>query len=223
MFKAIFYKEWLKIRWIVLGSVLAVLGFLIYIGLNVRQYFEMNDPINVWIYFIQKKVLYYSVLKFIPIFIAVILAIVQFVPEMAKKRYRLFFHLPFSETKSLFYMSSIGLALILLTAITLLAGLFIIGSTYFPTEVMISSLFSVMPWLLAGFVSYLAATAVVLDPSWKYRILYVLFFAPFIQSLFLERGYYEYQYSIGLFFLVSILFGIIILFPGYRLRKGSVK
>ena len=222
MYKAILYKEWLKIRWVVLGAVIACLGFLIYIGLNVRQYFEMNDPINVWIYLIQKKVLYYSIIKFIPIFAAIILAIIQFVPEMAKKRYRLTFHLPFSETKSLLFMSVIGLTFVLLFAIILLMGLAIIGSIYLPAEVTISSLISVLPWLLAGFVGYLAAAAIVLDPSWKYRVLLVLFFAPFIQSLFLARGYYEYKYSIGIYFLISLLFGIIILFPGYRLRKGSV-
>jgi len=223
MYKAILYKEWLKIRWVVLGSVLVILGFLMYIGLNVRQYFEMNDPVKVWIYLIQKKVLYYSILKFIPIFTAIVLAIVQFTPEMAKKRYRLTFHLPFSETKSLLLMSGIGLAFILLIAIIHLIGLAIIGSIYLPAEVTISSLISVLPWLLAGFVSYLAASAIVLDPSWKYRVLFVLFFVPFIQSLFLEHGYYEYKYSIGIYFLISLLFGIIILFPGYRLRKGSVK
>jgi hypothetical protein len=223
MYQAILYKEWLKIRWVVLGFVLVILGFMTYIGLNVRQYFEMNNPINVWIYFVQRKALYYSVLKYIPTFTAIILAIVQFAPEMAKKRYRLTFHLPFSETKSLLFMSSIGLAFILLIAIIILIGLAIIGSIYFPAEVTISSLITVLPWLLAGFVSYLAISATVLDPSWKYRVLMVLFFAPFIQSLFLERGYCEYQYSIGTYFLVSILFGIIILFPGYRLRKGSTK
>lgn len=223
MYQAILYKEWLKIRWVVLGSVLVILGFMVYIGLNVRQYFEMNNPINVWVYFVQRKALYYSVLKYIPTFTAIILAIVQFAPEMAKKRYRLTFHLPFSETKSLLFMSSIGLAFILLIAIIILIGLAIIGSIYFPAEVTISSLITVLPWLLAGFVSYLATSATVLDPSWKYRVLMVLFFVPFIQSLFLERGYCEYQYSIGTYFLVSILFGIIILFPGYRLRKGSTK
>ncbi len=223
MFKAILYKEWLKIRWVVLGSILAVLGFLVYIGLNVRQYFEMNDPINVWIFFVQQKVLYYSILKYIPVFIAIILAVVQFVPEMVKKRYRLTFHLPFSETKSLFIMSFIGMGHILLVSVILLLGLTIIGSIYFPVELTASSLVSVLPWLLAGFASYLTTSAVVLDPSWKYRVLFVLFLTPFIQSLFLEQGYYEYKYSIVFFFLISLLFGIIILFPGYRLRKGSVK
>lgn len=223
MIKAILFKEWLKIRWVVFGAVLAVIGFLAYIGLNVRQYFKMNDPISVWVYFVQRKVLYYSILKFIPAFIAVVLAIVQFAPEMAKKRYRLTFHLPYDEIKSLFFMSGIGLILILLVALIMLVGLAIIGSVYFPAEVTHSSLITVLPWLLAGITSYLAATAIVLDPSWKYRILYALFFIPFIQSLFLEYGYLQYRYSFSAYFLVSLLFGIVILFPGYRLRKGSVK
>ncbi|RKY60863.1 MAG: hypothetical protein DRP96_04815 [Candidatus Neomarinimicrobiota bacterium] len=223
MIKAIFFKEWLKIRWVVFGAVLLALGFLTYIGLNLRQYFKMNDPINVWIYFIQRKVLYYSILKFIPAFIAVILAIAQFTPEMVKKRYRLTFHLPYSETKSILLMSGIGLLIVLLVAVILLVGLAIIGSNYFPAEVTYSSLITVLPWLLASITVYLATSAIVLDPSWKYRILYALFFIPFIQSLFLEHGYLEYQYSLTAYFLVSLLFGVVILFPGYRLRKGSVK
>ena len=223
MIKAIFFKEWLKIRWVVFGSVLAVLGFLIYLGLNVRQYFEMNDSIDVWVYFIQRKVLFYSILKYVPTFIAIILGIVQFAPEMVKKRYRLTFHLPYSEIKSLLIMSGIGLALILLASFVLLIGLGIINSIYFPAEVTLSALFSVLPWLLAGIIIYLATSAIILDPSWKNRILYALFFIPFIQSLFLEQGYYEYRHSLLIYFMVSLLFGIVILFPGYRLRKGSVK
>ena len=223
MIKAVFYKEWLKIRWVVFGSILAVLGFLIYLGLNVRQYFEMNDPIDVWVYFVQRKVLFYSVLKYIPTFIAIILAVVQFAPEMIKKRYRLTFHLPYSEIRSLFFMSGIGVMLLLSVALVFLIGLSIINSIYFPTELTISALVSVLPWLLAGVTVYLGTSAIVLDPSWKYRVLYALFFAPFIQSLFMEQGYYEYKYSLTAYFLVSLLFGFVILFPGYRLRKGSVK
>ena len=223
MFKAILYKEWLKIHWVVLGTVLVITGFLVYLGLNIRQYFEMNEPINVWVYLIQQKVLYYSVIKYIPTFIAIVLAITQFVPEMVKKRYRLSFHLPFSENKSLFYMSGIGLLCILMSALLFLAGLAIIGSIYFPVELTISSLVTILPWLLAGFVTYLASSAIVLDPSWKYRIAMALIFIPFIQSLFMESGYYEYTYSIGIYFLISLIFGVILLFPGYRLRKGSVK
>lgn len=223
MYQAILYKEWLKIRWVVLGSVLAILGVLGYLGLYVRLYFKMNEAINVWLYMIQRKVLYYSILKFIPLLIAIILAVTQFTPEMIKKRYRLMFHLPFSETRSLLFMTGVGLFSLLVNALLILIGLIIIGSTYFPAEVTVSSIITVLPWLLAGFVAYLATAAIILEASWKYRIIYALFFIPFIQSLFLERGYNEYQYSIGTYFLISLLFSIVILFPGHRLRKGSIK
>lgn len=223
LYRAIFYKEWLKIRWVVVGSTLAILGLTGYLGLDVRQYFKMNEPINVWVFIIQRKVLYYSVFKYIPLFIGIILAVAQFTPEMIKKRYRLMFHLPYSETKSLLIMSGIGLSFLLLNALLILIGLGIIGTIYFPAEVTGSSIITVLPWLLAGLVGYLASAAVILEPSWKYRIVYTLFFSPFIQSLFLERGYNEYQHSLGAYLMTALLFGIIILFPGYRLRKGSVK
>lgn len=221
MYKAILYKEWLKIRWMVLGYLIILLGFLTYIGLDTRYWFEMNDPIQVWLVVIQRKILYYTVIKYIPVFAAIVLAIVQFVPEMVKKRYRLSFHLPIGETHSLLFMIAIGIGVMLITSAIYLLGLTLIGMTFFPVEVTRSSLMTVAPWLLAGIVTYLGATAVTVDPSWKYRIVYVLLFAPFIHSLFLEGGYSEYQFSFGTYLLISLIFFIIVLFPGYRLRKGS--
>ncbi len=221
MYKAIFYKEWLKIRWVVFGSIIMVIGFLSYVNLNVRQFFTMNDPINVWIFFIQQKALYYTVLKYIPVILAIVLALVQFFPEMTKNRYRLTFHLPFNETISLFLMVAVGLLVMLLISILYIIGLSITGTIYFPIELTTSSLITVTPWLLAGFITYLGMSSIVVDPSWKYRLVYMLLFAPFIQSLFLEKIYCQYTRSIGLYLLFSILYIPIIIFPGYRLRKGS--
>jgi len=221
MIKAICYKEWLKIRWIAIGSLVTVLGFLVYLHLDLRHTFTMYDPIDVWIYFIQRKALYYSMLKYLPVVIAIIMALVQFFPEMTKKRFRLTFHLPFSETGSLFLMISVGLGFFVVISLIYIVGLTITGMIFFPREVIFSSLVTVAPWLLGGFVSYLGASVIVIDPSWKYRIIYLLLFGPFIQSLYLESSYCQYAGSFAAYMLVSLLFIPMIIFPGYRLRKGS--
>ncbi|MBU0710674.1 hypothetical protein KJ762_00835 [bacterium] len=221
MYKAILYKEWLKIRWAVLGYIIVLLGFLTYIGLEVRYWFGMNDPISIWLMVIQKKILYYSAIKFLPVFAGIVLAVVQFVPEVVKKRYRLTFHLPISETRSLLFMTGICTGILLLFSVIYILGLTIIGGSFFPREITSSSLLTVAPWLLAGLVGYLGTAAIVIESSWIYRLAYALMFTPFIMKLFAESGYNEFQFSFGSYLLVSLFYTIIVLFPGYRLRKGS--
>ncbi|MBN2601772.1 MAG: hypothetical protein JXR87_07260 [Candidatus Marinimicrobia bacterium] len=221
MYKAILYKEWIKIRWWVIGYLVVMLGSLIYIGLDVRQWFEMNDAISVWLYVIQRSVPFFKSIKFVPILAGILLAIIQFVPEMVKKRYRLTFHLPIHENKSLIFMSFVGLGMIALFSILALLGLAIIGSIYFPREVSVASLLTMAPWLLASFVAYLGASAITVDPSWKYRIVYAVLLYPIIQSLFLGGNLGLYRFSLIRYILLSLIFILVMLFPGYRLRKGS--
>jgi len=221
MYKAILYKEWIKIRWWVIGYLVVMLGSLIYIGLDVRQWFEMNDAIRVWLYVIQRSVPFFKSLKFIPVFAGILLAIIQFVPEMVKKRYRLTFHLPIDENKSLLFMSFVGLGMIALFSLLVLVSLAVVSSIYFPHEVSAISLLTVAPWLLASFVAYLGASAITVDPSWKYRVVYAVLLYPIVQSLFLGGNLGLYRFSLISYIFLSLIFILIVLFPGYRLRKGS--
>lgn len=220
MYKSILFKEWIKIKWVLVGFAAICLASLIYIGLDSRHSIEMSGAIKIWLFVIQRKTLYYSLLKYIPLFAGIALAVAQFVPEMTKNRFRLSFHLPIDEKKMLLFMVLIGLLTNLLVYILIIVGLIISGSTFYPREIVSSSLITSAPWLLAGIVGYLATSMIVIESNWMHRIILSIISILYFNLLFLENGYNEYRFSFCYYFIVAILFFITILFPGYRLRKG---
>ena len=221
MYKAILYKEWIKIKWVLVGFAAICLAVLVYIGLDSRHNIEMSGAIKTWLLIIQRKVLYYSLLKYIPLFAGITLAVAQFVPEMTKNRFRLSFHLPIDEKRMLLFMILIGLLTNMLVYILIIVGLMITGSAFYPQEIVLSSLITVTPWLLAGIAGYLATSMIVIESTWKNRITLSIISIAYFNLLFLENGYNEYRFSFWNYFIIVILFSITILFPGYRLRKGS--
>ena len=140
---------------------------------------------------------------------------------MTKNRFRLSFHLPIDERKLLMSMVSIGIINIVLISIVLIVGLLIIGITFYPFEITQASIITSLPWLMAGFLSYFVTSMIIVEPSWIYRILFIIIAYTSWELFFQEYAFNQYVYSIWKYFLFLLLFSIVILFPGYRLRKGS--
>jgi|AntAceMinimDraft_17_1070374.scaffolds.fasta_scaffold24840_2 hypothetical protein len=220
MFKSIIYKEWIKTRWVVIISFLAVFITLIYIQLEVRHYIELMTAFANWLYIVQRKMLYYEIFKYFPLIIGAVISILQFVPEMSKNRMRLSYHLPISEKKLLLSMTFIGFSLLIVNLAIIIGGLVEISYIYYPTEIVQSMLFTIFPWLLGGIAIYFLTSTIILEPSWKYRIILIIIAFAFLKLLFMEGGYNEYQFSIWKYVLIIVFFPLMVLFPGHRFRKG---
>ena len=91
---AIFYKEWIKTRWYFLLAVLATLGFTGYCMLRINRVVEMKGAAHVWEVMLQRDVIFIDMLQYIPLIAGILMAIVQFVPEMQRKCLKLTLHLP---------------------------------------------------------------------------------------------------------------------------------
>jgi len=220
MFKSIIYKEWIKTRWVVIISFLAVFITLIYIQLEVRHYIELMTAFANWLYIVQHKMLYYEIFKYFPLIIGAVISILQFVPEMSKNRMRLSYHLPISEKKLLLSMTFIGFSLLIVNLAIIVGGLVGISYIYYPTEIVQSMLFTIFPWLLGGIAIYFLTSTIILEPSWKYRIILIIIAFAFLKLLFMEGGYNEYQFSIWKYVFIIVFFPLMVLFPGHRFRKG---
>ena len=96
---AIFYKEWIKTRWYFLLAVLATLGFTGYCMLRINRVVEMKGAAHVWEVMLQRDVIFIDMLQYIPLIAGILMAIVQFVPEMQRKCLKLTLHLPYPELK----------------------------------------------------------------------------------------------------------------------------
>ena len=96
---AIFYKEWIKTRWYFLLAVVTTLGFTGYCMLRINRVIEMKGAAHVWEVMMQRDAIFIDMLQYIPLIAGVLMAIVQFVPEMQRKCLKLTLHLPYPELK----------------------------------------------------------------------------------------------------------------------------
>lgn len=224
MWKSVIYKEWLKIRWFVF--IFAALGILAVgnIFLKVKHDFAFNEA-TTYLYrilFMKYQYFSYGLFKFIPVFSALAIAVAQFFPETVNKRIKLTFHLPLNENKVLIMMMLFG-TICLLIMFLLTFGLFLfLSALFFPAEIIQAALISIAPWFLSGFVIYYLVALIVLEPVWKFRVLYLIVAAAFI-PIYLEPAVAgAYAPAIPVLVVCVIILSISLLFSGYRFRKGEM-
>lgn len=189
MFTSLLLKEWLKLKWFFITVMLLNLAVCINIFFDIRQQMQTEHAEMVWYQAIHIRTILYQDIRYLPLIAGLVLAAVQFIPEILDRRLRISLHLPIGRNRMLL--------LCLLTGILLYGGICIINigliyltlHTYFPVEVANSSLSTMAPWLLAGLLSYCGTVTVLLETSWPRRIFLTLVFSTLITILFSGAGY----------------------------------
>ena len=222
MFKSLLYKEWIKIRlvfWLALGiSLLALIN----IFLKVRHDILFVDAANYWYSFLFRNQIYFSILKFLPFVIGLAVAIAQYIPETVNKRIKLTFHLPVSENGVLIRMPAFG-ALILLALFLVILGLFTAGSAiFFPSNIIRASLITMLPWFLGGMATYFLVALILLEPMWIFRGLYTAVATGFVAIFFTGASIGAFGPVLLPLTLITLLLSCVVLFSGYRFRKGEM-
>ncbi len=220
MFKAIIYKEWLKIRWCYIGMAVFTLFVLLYIHLKLAHDMKFSEATSYWYYVIFRGLKFYLQIKYIPFLAGLVVALTQFIPEINMKRLKLSLHLPMRENTILVQMMSVGIvSLILLFALAILI-LSVITLNFFTVEILRSVLITTLPWFLAGLVAYFAVSMIILEPLWSRRILLILISYGFISCLFKSYWYNLYSNSLPIFIVLGLFFSTSILLSAHRFRKG---
>lgn len=168
---AIFYKEWIKTRWYFLLAAVATLGFSGYCMLRIHRVAELKGVDHVWEVMLQRDAVFVDMLQYIPLLVGILMAIVQFVPEMQRKCLKLTLHLPCSELRMVGSMLLSGLLLLLLCFASnfLLMELYLSG--VLASELKNHILLTALPWYLAGISGYLLISWICFEPAWKRRLL----------------------------------------------------
>lgn len=222
MWKSVIYKEWLKIRWFLIGF--AVLGVVAvgYIFLKVQHDFTFFEGKNYWYSVLFQGFQYFGHLKYIPLAGGIAIGVAQYFPETINKRIKLTFHLPLNENKVMLMMMAFGASSLLLSFLIMFAVFFALSYTFFPIEIVIGAITSVYPWFLAGLTGYFLVALVVLEPVWKYRILYAViggFFATIYLQSAVTEGYGPVNTVLS---VLTVGLSIALIFSGYRFRKGEM-
>jgi hypothetical protein len=221
MYRSLFEKEWIKLRWVFLAYLIISYSALASIAMDLNHAFKIHSAVKYWNNVIAYQVFFFQLLKFIPVIGGLTIAILQFVPESLNQRYRLAFHLPINEQKLLLYMLFIGSAAILMINLLTIGGYACICSIFFPSEIVKISMVTMVPWFLAGLITYLGTATVVTEPNWVQRIVFGITTYFCINLLMQESAYAQYNHILGYYVAILLLYSITILFPGHRLRKGA--
>lgn len=168
--KAIFYKEWIKTRWFYILLICSTLGFSIYSILRVNRAIDLKGASHIWEVMISRDVIFIDMLQYIPLIAGIVMAIVQFAPEMYHKSIKLTLHLPYSSIKMIYIMLLAGSTLLLsgfLINIIVLNSYF---SVVLPPELKWHILNTSFVWYLAGLAGYFLTSWITLEPAWKMRL-----------------------------------------------------
>jgi hypothetical protein len=222
MWKSVVYKEWLKIRWFIVGyTLLGILG-IGYLFLAVKHSFAFSGGKNVWNTALFQGYQFYGLLKYMPLVGGLIIAFAQYLPETINKRLQLTFHLPLAENKVLLLMQAFG-AGSLLVSFLILGGLFAgFSLVYFPIEMVTDSFATILPWLLAGFAAYFMVALIVLETNRIFRVCYSMVGCFFLSIYFGSAGTAAYAPANSVLFILTALLSIGFVFSAYRFRKGEM-
>lgn len=173
MWRALFYKEWIKTRRVVAIILFILAGAVIYTFINTGQQFRASGAVMVWNGVVTKDAsLVPPIVQWLPFVLGIALGAAQFIPEMTDKRFKLTLHLPAREDGILTALLAYGVAV--LTTAFAVAYVFLLAgfSSYYPSGILTGMLLKTLPWFLAGLCSYLLTGWVCLERVWKRKIMY---------------------------------------------------
>lgn len=218
MLGSIFFKEYLKIRWLWLTLFVINGLIMIYIYIDYRHIFAMNHAEIVWYRVLHLGHIHYVPLKYSLVVTGLMLAFIQFLPEMTGERLRLSLHLPVSPHKLVLAHITVGLTALGLVIALDLAALAQITARYFPAEGVTIALLTALPWSLAGFAAYLGVTLGLLEPSYKLKLLNMAVSAGVVGLFLFPVEPAGYLYLLPNLTLPVLLMIPAVLLPAYRFR-----
>lgn len=206
MLQPLFYKEWIKTRWFMILAFLVSVGVAIYAMMIFERAVEMKGIEHIWIMMLTRKATLVHLITYIPVGIALCLAIVQFVPETFHKSIKLTLHLPFVINRSIGVMLLWGGCML---SICFMANFLIVWGVLHPAipdELLSQSLSTLYPFYIAGFFVYFITAAIVLEPTWTWRLGYCLIAALAIRLFMLSHNPFAYShFTWGIVSLVLIV------------------
>ena len=215
MIKAIFYKEW-----ICLVAALFLAGFTAYALLRVQRVITFKGAAHIWEVMLEKEVVFIDILQYLPVLLGVLLALVQFIPEMTHKRLKLTLHLPFPQRKMILLMMGVGLAALAVLSAVQAFVLWCYFHTLLAPELVSRILLTSLPWYLAGLALYPLAAWVCLEPTWRRRVADILVAVGVCRLFFLSETPQAYD---GMLPWLLALLLCVLFFPllsVYRFKQG---
>lgn len=205
--------------YIILSGILSV-SAVVYVMLMIHRVVKIKGVEHLWEILLSRDTVFVETLTYIPLLMGILMSVVQFVPEMLQKRIKLTLHLPYNQRKMILLMlafSVITLSLIFAAHIAFLwTYLHGILAQELTTRILITSL----PWYVCGVLSYILTSWIILEPTWKKRILYFLLSAACIRIFFLSSVPESYNTFLPILITLTLSMLALPLLSVHRFKSG---
>lgn len=203
--RAIFYKEWIKTAGFIIVMAIVLYGIAGYVLLNINRIAEIKGMEHLWEVMITRDVLLTDIIKYVPLLIGILLGTAQWAPEMHRKCLKLTLHLPVSNLKTINIMLAYGgLVLCLMFALEFVVLLLWL-SPLLPVELMRHILLTMFVWHLAGVLAYFLSSWILLEPTWRMRVVNIVVSFLLLRIFFLADVPEAYNPILPLLTLFTIL------------------
>ncbi|MFV0522183.1 MAG: hypothetical protein ACK5MI_07135 [Mangrovibacterium sp.] len=220
MIKAIFYKEWIKLRTIIAAIIGIFVLLAFYLGVDIQTKLRVAGAAHLWDMIVNKDANFTALLKYIPCFCGLTIGLFQFVPEMGRRSLKLTLHLPISPRKTIAAMMLFGITVQAIGYILYLLILFSLLSFKLPHEILSAWAWATIPWFTAGFTAYFLSCWICIESIWKRRIINGVF-SLLLMSVFLTpSGSYGFQYMNLVLLVLTILCSLFPFYSVYRFKEG---
>ena len=183
-----FYKEFIKTRWAALCILLLSNGFAAYVLLRLYRAAGMMGAGHIWAVMLEHDEPFFAgILEYVPLVAGLVLACVQFFPEMYHKCLKLTLHLPCSHLRMMFQMLGYGLGVLLVSFGLNYLIMWLGMRSILPPELYSRMLLVALPWYLAGLVAYLMCAWTILEGAWSRRLLNLIMMVLCLKVFFMSN------------------------------------
>ena len=220
--KHLLYKEWIKTRWYAAVGLAGSLILSVYACIDAVS--MLHDMGGAFFYstLLTGNIALMTQIKYLPLAIALLIGLPQFLPEITNKRIRLTLHLPVGSTAVVYTMVLYGLAVF---CCTLLPALLITTATLaacFPAEVVVATLQTLLPWLLGGMTAYFFTAMIAFEPVWKFRFGYILIAYLTLRFFYLGYGVGNAVTAYPLLLVITLVSSLAVIYTSHRFNKGEL-
>ena len=193
--KHLLYKEWLKTRWFAAVSLLLGIILSTYACIDALSSFHSLGGAFFYSTLLSGNISLMGQLKYLPLGVALLIGLSQFMPEITNKRIRLTLHL-------------------LITTITM--------AVCFPAEITIPVWQTLFPWLLGGMTSYFFVAMIAFEPIWKFRFCYMLVAYFILRFFYLGYGTGNAVTAYPILLVITLISSLSVIYTSHRFNKGEL-
>ncbi|MBR5435910.1 MAG: hypothetical protein IK120_03510 [Muribaculaceae bacterium] len=220
MTRAIFIKEWFKTRRCFFICLVLALCFAAYLILSMNRVSVNKGVDHIWLIMLMKDNLFVEAMKYLPVVIAVALAIAQMAPEMTQKRLKLTLHLPYPQTRLVVMMLLTGVVELLVIYLIQLAAIAIYDATFLPHELTSRVVLSTLPWYVAGLTAYFVTSAICLEGSTRRKVVLGLLGVCALYPFFVQPAPEAYNCFLPWLVIFAFAMALLAFCSIYRFKEG---